>query len=76
MKERSTTLFGRRIGTNERQRREERARKLKHAFGCVWCWFKRRGWIFGVVLAVLAFLAIHNRFYLQRFNPLERRYLQ
>ena len=76
MKERSTTLFGRRIGTNERQRREERARKLKHAFGCVWCWFKRRGWIFGVVLAVLAFLAIHNRFYLQRFNPLELRYLQ
>ena len=76
MKERSTTLFGRRIGTNERKRKQERARKVKHGFSCVWCWFKRRGWIFGVVLAVIAFLAIHNRFYLQRFNPLELRYLQ
>ena len=76
MKERKTTLLGRRIGTNERLRKQERARKLKHGFGCVWHWFSRRGWILCVLLAVLAVLAFHNRFYLQRFNPLELRHLQ
>ena len=69
MKERKTTLLGRRIGTNERLRKQERARKVKHGFGCVWHWFKRRGWILCIVVAVLATLAVHNRFYLQKFNP-------
>ncbi len=76
MKERKTTLLGRRIGTNERLRKQERARKVKHGFGCVWHWFKRRGWILCIVVAVLATLAVHNRFYLQKFNPLELRHLQ
>ncbi len=76
MKERRTTLLGRRIGTNERLRKQERARKVRHGFGCAWHWFKRRGWILCLIFAFLAFLAIHNRFYLQRFNPLELRYLQ
>ena len=71
-----TTLLGRRIGTNERLRKQERVRKVKHGFDCAWCWFKRRGWILAVVLVVLSVLAIHNRFYLQRFNPLELRHLQ
>jgi cell division protein FtsQ len=39
-------------------------------------WFKRRGWIIGLVLAILATLAWTNRFYLQRFNPMELRHLQ
>ena len=73
---RKTTLLGRRIGTNERLRKQERVRKVKHGFDCAWCWFKRRGWIFTIVLVVLAILAIHNRFYLQHFNPLELRHLQ
>ena len=73
---RKTTLLGRRIGTNERLRKQERVRKVKHGFDCAWCWFKRRGWILAVVLVVLSVLAIHNRFYLQRFNPLELRHLQ
>lgn len=76
MKDQETTWYGRRIGTNERLRKQERARKLKHGLSCAWHWFRRRGWILGLVLVVLAFLAIHNRFYLQRFNPLELRYLQ
>jgi cell division protein FtsQ len=71
-----TTLLGRRIGTNERLRKQERVRKVKHGFECVWCWFKHRGWILAVVLVILSALAIHNRFYLQRFNPLELRHLQ
>jgi cell division protein FtsQ len=69
-------LLGRRIGTNERLRKEERVRKVKHGFECVWSWFKHRGWILAVVLVILSALAIHNRFYLQRFNPLELRHLQ
>ena len=73
---RKTTLLGRRIGTNERLRKQERVRKVKHGFDCVWCWFKRRGWILAAIVVVLTVLAIHNRFYLQRFNPLELRHLQ
>ena len=76
MSEHKTTLLGRRIGYNERMRKEERARKVKHGFGCAWCWFKRRGWILGIVISVLAVVAFQNRFYLQHFNPLELRHLQ
>ena len=71
-----TTFLGRRIGTNERLRKQERVRKLKSGVSSVWHWFKRRGWIFTIILVVLAVLAIHNRFYLQHFNPLELRHLQ
>ena len=39
-------------------------------------WFKRRGWIIGLVLVILATAAWTNRFYLQRFNPMELRHLQ
>ena len=76
MRERKTTLLGRRIGTNERLRKQERARKVKHGFGCVWHWFKHGGWVLGAIVVVLAVLAFQNRFYLQRFNPLELRHLQ
>ena len=71
-----TTLLGRRIGTNERLRKQERVRKVKNGVSSAWHWFKRRGWILAAVVVVLAVLAIHNRFYLQRFNPLELRHLQ
>lgn len=71
-----TTFLGRRIGTNERLRKQERVRKLMSGVSSVWHWFKRRGWIFTIILVVLAVLAIHNRFYLQHFNPLELRHLQ
>ena len=73
---RKTTLLGRRIGTNERLRKQERVRKVKHVFESAWSWFKHRGWILAAIVVVLAALAIHNRFYLQRFNPLELRHLQ
>lgn len=76
MKERKTTLLGRRIGTNERLRKQERARKVKQGLGKVLHWFKRGGWVLGLVLVVLTVVAYHNRFYLQRFNPLELRHLQ
>ena len=76
MKERKTTLLGRRIGTNERLRKQERARKVKNGVSSAVRWFVRRGWILAVLLIVISVLAIHNRFYLQRFNPLELRHLQ
>lgn len=69
-------MLGRRIGTNERLRKQERVRKVKNGVSSAWHWFKRRGWILAAVVVVLAVLAIHNRFYLQRFNPLELRHLQ
>ena len=73
---RKTTLLGRRMGYNELKRKQERVRKVKDGVSSVWHWFKRRGWIFTIILVVLAVLAIHNRFYLQHFNPLELRHLQ
>jgi len=76
LKERKTTLLGRRIGTNERLRKQERARKVKNGVSSAARWFVRRGWIFAALLIVASVLVIHNRFYLQRFNPLELRHLQ
>ncbi len=76
MRERKTTLLGRRIGTNERLRKQERARKVKNGVSSAARWFVRRGWIFAALLIVASVLVIHNRFYLQRFNPLELRHLQ
>ena len=73
---RKTTLLGRRMGYNELKRKQERVRKVKNGVSSAWHWFKRRGWIFAIILVVLAVLAIHNRFYLQHFNPLELRHLQ
>ena len=73
---RKTTLLGRRMGYNELKRKQERVRKVKDGVSSAWHWFKRRGWIFTIILVVLAVLAIHNRFYLQHFNPLELRHLQ
>ncbi len=73
---RKTTLLGRRMGYNELKRKQERVRKVKNGVSSAWHWFKRRGWIFSIILVVLAVLAIHNRFYLQHFNPLELRHLQ
>lgn len=73
---RKTTLLGRRMGYNELKRKQERVRKVKDGVSSAWHWFKRRGWIFSIILVVLAVLAIHNRFYLQHFNPLELRHLQ
>jgi len=76
LKERKTTLLVRRIGTNERLRKQERARKVKNGVSSAARWFVRRGWIFAALLIVASVLVIHNRFYLQRFNPLELRHLQ
>ena len=73
---RKTTLLGRRMGYNELMRKQERVRKVKSGVSSAWHWFKRRGWIFTIILVVLAVLAIHNRFYLQHFNPLELRHVQ
>ena len=64
------------MGYNELKRKQERVRKVKDGVSSVWHWFKCRGWIFTIILVVLAVLAIHNRFYLQHFNPLELRHLQ
>ena len=64
------------MGYNELKRKQERVRKVKDGVSSAWHWFKRRGWIFTIILVVLAVLAIHNRFYLQHFNPLELRHLQ
>ena len=76
MKERKTTLLGRRIGTNERKRKQERVRKVKSGMSSAARWFVRRGWILAALLIVISVLVIHNRFYLQRFNPMELRHLQ
>lgn len=71
-----TTFLGRRIGLNEEQRKRARATKVKSGVGRVCSWFKRWGWFACLALAALAYAAWENRFYLQRFNPLEMRYLQ
>lgn len=39
-------------------------------------WFKRRGWILFALLIVVSAVVWNQRFYLQRFNPLELRHLQ
>ena len=69
-------MLGRRIGTNERKRKQERVRKVKSGMSSAARWFVRRGWILAALLIVISVLVIHNRFYLQRFNPMELRHLQ
>lgn len=76
MSRRETTLFGRRMGYNERRRKERRTKKIRCSILGAWRWFRRRGWILCVIIFALGLLAFNNRFYLQRFNPLELRYLQ
>ena len=71
-----TTFLGRRIGYNEEKRKRTRAMKIKNGAKKSLGWFKRRGWIIGLVLVILATAAWTNRFYLQRFNPMELRHLQ
>ena len=71
-----TTFLGRRIGYNEEKRKQARAQKVKRGIGGTFRWFRRRGWILCAVLIAVAFAAWTNRFYLQRFNPMELRHLQ
>ena len=71
-----TTFLGRRIGLNEEQRKRARAKKMKSGVGHACSWFRRRGWIFCLLLAAVGMTLWHFRFYVQRFNPLEFRYLQ
>ena len=69
-----TTFFGRRIGYNEEKRKRTRAMKIKNGTKAGLRWFKRRGWIIGLVLVIVGVAAWTNRFYLQRFNPMELRH--
>lgn len=75
MNESRTTFFGRRIGVNEQKRKQARAQKVKRGFGNTFRWFKRRGWFVCLVLVALGVAGWMNRFYVQRFNPLELRHL-
>ena len=76
MNQNKTTFLGRRIGLNEEQRKRARAKKMKSGVGHACSWFRRRGWIFCLLLAAVGMTLWHFRFYVQRFNPLEFRYLQ
>lgn len=76
MNKRETTLLGRRIGYNERKRKDERAQKIKSGSARVARWVKHGGWILFVVIVAVAVVLWHERFYLQRINPLEFRHLQ
>ena len=76
MKQRETTLLGRRIGYNERKRKEARVQKVKSDTARIARWFKRGGWSLLLVAGVVAVVLWHERFYLQKINPLELRHLQ
>lgn len=76
MTEPKTTFLGRRIGYNEQKRKQARVQKVKRGVGGTFRWFKRRGWILLLVVIVALGAAWQNRFYLQRFNPMELRHLQ
>lgn len=76
MAENDTTLFGRRIGFNERKHKVERNQKVKSGVVKAFHWFKRRGWILFAVIIVISAVLWNQRFYLQRFSPLELRHLQ
>ena len=68
--------MGRRIGYNEGKRKEARAQKIKRGFLGVLRWFRRRGWIVCILLIVAGVALWTNRFYVQRFNPMELRHLR
>lgn len=76
MNKHETTLLGRRIGYNERKRKEARVQKVKSGTARVARWFKHGGWALLLVIVAVAVVLWHERFYLQRFNPLELRHLQ
>lgn len=76
MSKKETTWLGRRIGLNERMQKEARHQKMKSGAANAFRWFKRRGWILLAVVIVVSLVLWNQRFYLQRFNPLELRHLQ
>lgn len=71
-----TTWSGRRIGFNERKQKDARNQRMKTGVANAIRWFKRRGWILFALLIVVSAVVWNQRFYLQRFNPLELRHLQ
>ena len=71
-----TNMFGRRIGYNERKRRRKRARMRRMRVGGAVRWYKRKGWVFTVLVVAAVAALWHSRFYLQQINPLEFRHLQ
>lgn len=71
-----TTWSGRRIGFNERKQKDARNQKVKSGVASAFHWFKHRGWIILVAVVALSAVVWNQRFYLQRFNPLELRHLQ
>ena len=74
--ESKTTFWGRRIGYNESKRKQARAQKMKRGVQNVLRWFRRRGWILCVLLIAAGVALWTNRFYVQRFNPMELRHLR
>jgi cell division protein FtsQ len=74
--ESKTTFWGRRIGYNEGKRKQARAQKMKRGVQSVLRWFKRRGWILCVLLIAAGVALWTNRFYVQRFNPMDLRHLR
>ena len=76
MSESRTTFLGRRIGYNEGKRKQARIQKLKRGVKGACRWFVRRGWIIAILLIAAGVALWMNRFYVQRFNPLELRHLQ
>ena len=71
-----TTMFGRRIGYNERKRKRKRARVRRMRVGNAVRWFKRKGWVLTLLLVVATVALWQSRFYLHQINPLELRHLQ
>ena len=71
-----TTMFGRRIGYNERKRRRKRARMRRMRIANAVRWYKRKGWVLTLLLVVATVALWQSRFYLHQINPLELRHLQ
>ena len=71
-----TTMFGRRIGYNERKRKRKRARMRRMRIANAVRWFKRKGWVLTLLLVIAAVALWQSRFYLHQINPLELRHLQ
>lgn len=71
-----TTMFGRRIGYNERKRKRKRARMRRMRIANAVRWFKRKGWVLALLLILATVALWQSRFYLHQINPLELRHLQ
>lgn len=76
LSESGTTFLGRRIGYNESKRKQARKEKIKRGFKGALRWFKRCGWILCILVVAAGVALWQNRFYVQRFNPLELRHLK